>query len=159
MPNAGSIVGGGVLCPASTITLTDGSAGGAWSSSSASATVTSGIVTGVTVGTSTISYVVTNSCGTATATSTVTVSPLPNAGTISGSSNVCIGSIITLTDGTLGGSWSTGNANATVVGGVVTGVSAGGDTIGYLVTNSCGSATATSIITVNPLPSAGVITY
>ena len=159
LPLVGTIGGGSLLCFGSVVTLTNSVTGGAWSSSNATANVVSGVVTGVSIGTDTISYLVTNSCGSIAATKTITVSPLPNAGTIIGGSNVCIGNIIALTDGTTGGTWTSGNTNATVVGGIVTGVTSGTDTIGYLVTNACGSATASALITINPAPNAGVITY
>jgi hypothetical protein len=83
-----------------------------------------------------------------TGTATVTILPLPTAGTISGPTSVATGSVITLTDGTSGGTWSSSNTHATVGStGVVTGVSAGSVTISYAVTNSCGTAYATHAIT------------
>ena len=158
LPSAGSITGTSSVCAGSTITLIDAIAGGAWSSSNASATVSGGIVTGVSAGIDTISYSVTNMCGIATASKTITVNPLPSAGTIMGSSNVCVGSTITLTDVAPGGVWNSSNATAIVSGGIVTGVSAGADTINYTVTNMCGIATTNKTITINQLPSAGTIT-
>jgi uncharacterized protein YjdB len=155
--NAGTISGPSSVCPASIITLTDGVAGGVWSATNIHATVAGGIVTGVTAGVDTIIYTVTDGCGTAIATTTVTVNSLPNAGTISGPSGVCVASVITLTDGVTGGVWSARNIHATVANGIVTGVTAGIDTIMYTVTNGCGKDTATKIVTVNPLPNAGTI--
>jgi hypothetical protein len=156
LPAAGTITGASSVCVAATTTLTDVTAGGIWSSSNTTATVSTGVVTGVTAGTDTIRYTVTNTCGTAIASKTITINPLPSAGTITGSSSVCIGATTTLTDGTTGGVWSSGS-RATVLGGVVTGVSSGVDTIKYAVTNVCGTATAIKTITVNPLPVAGSI--
>ena len=109
---------------------------------------TGGLVTGVAAGTTTISYTVTNSCGIVAATATVTVNPAPAAGTITGPSTVAVGSSITLTDAVTGGTWSAGNADATVTGGVVLGVTAGAVNISYTVTNGCGSATAIKLVTV-----------
>jgi hypothetical protein len=140
------------------ITLTDAATGGTWSASNTNATVVAGVVTGATTGVDTISYTVTNSCGTDIATKTITVNPLPNAGTITGLSVVCVGSSITLTDAAAGGTWSASNTHATVAAGVVTGSTTGIDTISYTVTNSCGTDIATKTITVNPLPYAGTIT-
>ncbi len=154
----GTITGATAVCAGATITLTDVAAGGAWSSSNTTAAVTGGIVTGVTAGTDTISYAVTNTCGTMAATYTITINPLPAAGTITGASSVCQGVTITLTDAASGGVWSSSNTSATVSGGVVFGVSAGVDTISYAVTITCGTATATKAVTINPLPSAGTIT-
>jgi len=87
---------------------------------------------------------------------------LPAAGTISGASTVCSGSTITLTDaGSVGtGSWSSSNTGIASVNtsGIVTGIASGSVTITYTATNSCGSASTYSVITVNSLPSAGTIT-
>ncbi|MCD6013746.1 MAG: surface protein, partial [Flavipsychrobacter sp.] len=158
LPNAGSIFGASVVCAGSSITLTNSVSGGTWSSSNANATVSAGgVVTGVTAGANTITYTVTNSCGTAITTQPLTISPLPNAGNIIGASSVCVGSSITLSGVVAGGSWSSSNANATVFGGVVTGVAAGTNMISYAVTNSCGTDVTTKTITVNPLPNAGSI--
>ena len=161
-PSAGTISGSSTLCIGATTTLTDGVSGGTWSSSStATATVNStGTVTGVANGTTLISYTVTNACGSATTTKSVTVNLTASGGTITGATSVCAGSTTTLIDGTSGGVWtSSSTAVATVTaGGMVTGVSAGSVTISYGVTSSCGTATATYTITVNPLPNAGTIT-
>lgn len=156
-PDAGSISGPSGVCTGAFITLTDGATGGAWSASNSNAAVIGGVATGVTAGIDTIMYTVTNGCGTATATKTVTVNALPNAGSVSGASSVCTGSFITLTDGAAGGAWSASNGNAAVIGGIVTGVAAGVDTIMYTVTGGCGTATATKTITINTLPNAGSI--
>jgi endoglucanase len=73
--SAGTISGGSSVAMGTTITLTNSVSGGAWSSSSTgvASVSSSGVVTGVTAGTATISYVVAGSCGTATATRAVTV--------------------------------------------------------------------------------------
>ncbi len=153
VPTAGTITGPTNVCPGATITLSDATSGGTWSASNTNATVSGlGVVTGVTSGTVVISYSVVASCGTAVATYTVTVDPLPNAGTIVGSANVCVGSSITLTDAVPGGTWSASNANATVSStGVVTGVTAGAVTISYSVTSVCGTIAAILNINVNPI--------
>jgi len=155
--NAGAITGPSSICMGSSITLTDSVAGGMWSSSNARALVAGGLVTGVAAGLDTIRYVIANSCGIDTATKIITVNQLPNAGNIIGSSSVCVGAVTTLVDGAPGGIWNSSNATATVSGGLVTGVTSGIDTISYLVSNTCGTNTATKIMTVNPLPDAGVI--
>ena len=156
-PNAGTISGISIVCAGSNTTLTDAIVGGLWSANNTHVTVLGGIVTGVTTGIDTIRYTVTNSCGSDTATKMVTINPLPNAGSISGLSLVCTGSTLTLTDATTGGNWSATNFNANIIGGVVTGVVAGLDTIRYIVTNTCGSDTASKLITINPSPNAGII--
>ena len=62
----------------------------------------------------------------------LTVIPLPVAGTITGTTNVCVSSTITLTDAATGGVWSSSSVTATVSGGAVFGVSVGIDTIKYI---------------------------
>ncbi len=70
LPASGTITGADSVCPGAIITLADSSGGGSWSSSgTAVATInTTGQVTGVSTGSVTISYSVTNSCGAAYAT-------------------------------------------------------------------------------------------
>ncbi len=173
---AGTITGTAVVCEAATTTLSNATIGGAWSSSNtAVATVgTTGVVSGVAAGTATISYAYTNSCGTDHTTKVVTVNPLPAAGTITGTAVVCESattidesSMTTLNNATTGGVWTSSNTAVATVGTagaaaptarIVTGMSAGTATISYTYTNSCGSAYATQVVTVNPLPAAGTIT-
>lgn len=85
---------------------------------------------------------------------------LPSSGTITGTATVCAGSTITLSNAATGGVWSSSATGVATVGstGVVTGVAAGTAIIIYTTTNSCGSAVATIVVTVNALPSAGSIT-
>ena len=165
LANAGTISGAASVCTGLSTTFTSsGSAGGTWSSSNpsvASVNSTTGVVVGVAAGSATISYSVTTVCNSATASATITVNPVPNAGTISGASAVCIGANINLSSNVSGGSWSssaTSVATVDPVTGKVTGVAVGNATITYTVTTSCGTATATSTITVNPLPDAGTVT-
>jgi hypothetical protein len=81
----------------------------------------------------------------------------PNAGTITGDSEVCSGSTMWLTRSVPGGAWSAMNSSATVSAyGMVTAVSAGIDTIRYGVSNSCVTSYATKIITVNALPTPAI---
>lgn len=164
LPVAGTITGPSAVCASSTITLSGSVGTGIWSSSgTATVTAISGFsasATGVTAGTATISYTVTNSCGTAYATKVITVDPLPVAGTISGPGIVCQGSTITLSTSGSGGSWTAVPSSVATVSsaGVVYGVGPGTATISYTVTNSCGTVAASTIITVNPLPTVAPIT-
>ncbi len=155
IPAPGTITGPGQVCIGQAITLADTIPGGVWSSTNGSAAVTGGTVTGVIAGVDTISYVVSNICGSAASTHVVTVNPLPDAGTINGPSVVCVGDTIQLTDAVSGGIWSSWNSNATVVSGRVIGITAGIDTIIYTYTNMCGTATVKFGIQVDPLPDAG----
>ena len=163
LPIAGTITGAGTVCTGSTITLSDAVTGGSWvSGSTAIATVnSSGVVTGVSAGTVTISYYVSSTCATSIATATVTVSTSSASGTITGLGAVCPGANITLTaTGTAGGTWVSGNtARATVSStGVVHGISSGSVVISYSVTGSCGTVYATKTITVSNLPTVAAIT-
>ena len=150
------------VCVGSATTLNNTTTGGVWSSSNTNATVGSGtgIVTGATAGTSTISYTMSNGCGSISATTLVTINPLPTTpGAITGTLNVCAGSNTTLSDTTGGGVWSSTSGTIASIGtsGIVTGVASGNTTISYTITNGCGSAAATAVVTVNPLPAAGTI--
>lgn len=88
----------------------------------------------------------------------VTVTALPVADPIAGAMEVCTGATITLT-GPGSGDWYAANGNATVSGGAVMGVTAGVDTILYVVTNMCAADTAALQVTVNEAPAtAGTIT-
>ena len=150
LPNAGSLSGGSSVCVGSSITLTSTVSGGFWGASNGSATVIGGVVTGMMYGVDTISYSDTNSCGINTVTQLVTVNGAPLAGPVTGPSALCVGGTITLAGGTIGGSWSSSNGNATVSAiGAVAGVAGGTSVISYITSGACGSDTATLIITVD----------
>lgn len=96
------ITGPSSLCSGSTITLANATKLGVWSSSSTNATVSKGVVTGVSAGTANISYTTATSCATHSATKTITVntSSAPSV-TVSTTANpgniVCTGESVTLT--------------------------------------------------------------
>ena len=146
-PSPASITGASNLCMGTTITVADGTPGGRWSSSSAMATVNSasGLVTGVSAGTAIISYIMPSGCN---ATTSVTVYPVAN---ITGSTNLCQGSTITLANTVTGGTWSSllGTASIDAVTGVVLGLSSGTTMITYTTPRGCIS---TLVINVNGLP-------
>jgi gliding motility-associated-like protein len=157
LPVAAIISGPTVVCVGSSIVLTASVPGGTWSSTGGVTVSTTGTVSGLTVGTATISYAITNSCGTTVTTKIITVNPLPNAGAISGGPMVCTSNTITMSATITGGTWScTSNASITSSG-VLTGITAGTATVSYTVTNSCGTAIATTIVTINATPPAGTI--
>ena len=141
------ITGGTTVCTGSTISLTAYPPGGSWSSGNTGiATVsTSGIVTGLSAGVTDIYY----SNGSCTAYHTVTVNGA--AAAISGSSAICIGSTITLTDATTGGYWISGNTLLATVSsaGVVTGVAAGVLNIYYTMGTTLSGCTAEHTVTVS----------
>ncbi len=73
-PVVADISGSSSVCIGSTTNLSNSTNGGVWSSSSLSiATVTSGVVTAVAAGSTTIRYAVTNACGTTTVSFPITV--------------------------------------------------------------------------------------
>jgi hypothetical protein len=128
-----------------------------WSSSATGvATVSStGVVTGVSAGTTTITYMNNNGC---IKTATFTVNPLPTS--ISGTLSACVGATSTLTGaGTPHPTtpWTSSVPGvATVSGsGVVTGILAGTTTITYMNSNGC---TISATFTVNPLPATPTVT-
>ncbi|MBX2904627.1 MAG: T9SS type A sorting domain-containing protein [Taibaiella sp.] len=141
------ITGTATVCVGSTTSLACATPGGAWTSTTPTvATISSGgVVTGIAVGTSTISYTV-SGC---TVTRIVTVSAAPDAGTISGVTSACIGMTTSLSSSVSGGTWSSSTPGVGTVSttGVVAGIAAGTTVISYTVTNGCGTATAT--VTVN----------
>ena len=152
------ITGFPIACVGTQTTLHDATGGGLWSSTNPSvATVglTSGIVTGVSVGTATISY---NVSGIASVI-VVTINPAPFAGSVSGPSQVCAGQHISLTDPVPGGTWSSGAPIVASVDGSgnVMGISGGTVAISYTVSNSSCSVAAIEIVTVHALPPAGAI--
>lgn len=158
LPQAGILTGLSTVCTGQAITLLPSVSSGVWSASNGLATVSGGVVTGVNPGLDTISYAVTNGCGTDIVTTVVTINLSPSVNPITGLNNVCAGQTITLLNTTPGGTWSASNGHATVAGGVVTGVNTGVDTITYTITNGCGTVTATHAVTVDTLPPAGTIT-
>lgn len=161
LPSAGFISGPSDVCAGSTITLSDTTAGGLWSSSNGNAILVSGTVTGAVAGVDTISYAVSNCYGTSYATQAITINPLPDAGTITGPSAVCAGDSITLADSAAGGAWSDSNpaiASIDPTSEVAHGLAAGVDTVSYSVTNICGTAVALLPLAVLPFPDAGTIT-
>jgi uncharacterized protein YjdB len=134
-PLPAAITGTMKVCVSLTTNLSDGGSG-TWSSSNGNANIDllTGTASGVTAGTSTITYTLPTSC---IATAVVTVNPLPVP--ISGPEGVCIGLTATFLDGTAGGTWSISNFNATIgaTSGVATGVNAGVAVISYSLPTGC----------------------
>ncbi len=150
------ITGASTVCAGSTISLTDGTSSGTWSSSSTSLSIGSGsgVVTGLSGGTATVSYSLSTGC---TATTSVTVNPSPVA--ITGITNVCVGSTTSLSDAG-GGNWSSSNTTVGAVNaitGVVTGLSGGTTSITYSFLTGC-SAETTVTVDLLPLSITGMTT-
>lgn len=150
-PLPAAISGPSGICQASTVTMTDATAGGTWASSTpavATAVSGTGAVTGVMAGNTLISYILTTGCY---VTQLVSVTALPAP--VSGVSTVCEGSTILLSDVTGGGTWGSGSPSVATIAstGLVTGVSAGTVNMTYMLPLGC---IATKIITVNAVPAA-----
>lgn len=163
-PDAGTISGQSYTCNGLPVTLTNTATGGTWTSDNTTiATIdpTAGTVTAVSAGIVTISYSVTNICGTAHATFKDTIYAIPSAGAITGSDSVCAGSSIILTDMAAGGVWTSDNTTIATVSstGTVNGVTPGNATISYSVTTPCGNATATLAIKVKSLAACNVYVH
>ncbi len=143
-----AISGTSSVCVGAGISQSASPAGGVWSASNTNVAIdaVTGNVTGITSGTSIITYTVAGICFSI---KTITVNPLPAA--ITGPSGVCLGSNITLTNATAGGTWSASNVIVAVgaTTGVVAGSSAGTSVVTYTIPTGC---YITSVITVNSLP-------
>ncbi|MBE2290452.1 MAG: Ig-like domain-containing protein [Chitinophagaceae bacterium] len=152
MPAA--ITGTNSLCSGSTTTLSSSTIGGTWSSSDTTiattgpaATSSSATVSGLAVGTSTISYYLAG----CSATKTVSVNAGPGA--ITGNNSICVGGTSTLSASTGGGTWSSSATGIASIGtsGVVTAIATGTATITYRTSSSCYS---TRTVSVNSAPAA-----
>ncbi len=167
-PTVGAISGAATVCTGSTITLSDATSGGKWTSANAlqaSVDSSTGVVTGIAATNSVnINYTVTNVGG---CSATVNYPIRVNAGTViskntPATSSLCVGSTVTITNGTANGYWSSNNTSVATVNsstGVVTAVKAGTATIQYVVVNGVGcSSVANTTVTVNTLPTLSVST-
>ena len=77
---------------------------------------------------------------------------LPDAGTITGPTAVCLGSTITLSSTIAGGLWSSNNMAIGTVGsmsGILGGIAPGTDTVLYQITNTCGNVSTAAFISVD----------
>ena len=139
------ITGTTTLCVGGTTTLSDATAGGAWSSSNtAIATVSAtGVVSGVATGGATITY------GNPTCYVTIPVT-VNLIAPITGTLTVCQGATTTLADAAGAGTWASGTTTVATISatGVVTGVSGGTSIITFTAASGCAT---TAVVTVNPI--------
>ena len=179
--SAGSLSGNQSICSegggspqspnVNTTTFSSTVSGGTWSSSDNSvATVNSstGVVTGISAGTATITYSLAFSSGgcsgsTATSSRTVTVTTAANAGSVNGTLTLCTGgssSTSQLSSTVSGGVWSSSNTAIFTVNstGLLTAVAPGTANVIYTVTGTggCGIATTSRSVTVTSF-TAGVL--
>ena len=139
-----AITGPTSVCQGQTITLTDAAPGGTWTSASANVSVgaSTGVITGISGGTASITYTVASGCSTSTIIAINPISP------IAGPSSVCQGLTITLTDATPGGTWYSASPTIATIGstGIVTGIASGlSATISYYMASGCTVTTVVSV--------------
>ncbi|MBL7691710.1 MAG: T9SS type A sorting domain-containing protein [Flavipsychrobacter sp.] len=142
------------------LVLSNTTPGGAWASADTMIAkfTTGSTIKGIDTGVTTVTYTVSNTCGTTSATSPMHVGPLPNAGVITGPDTVCVGSTISLDASVAGGTWvSLHDTLATIVlfndtTGRVTGVELGKDTVVYYVTTAFGRSSIKKPVYVNDRP-------
>ncbi len=151
------VLGTATVCFGSSTALSSFTPGGVWSSDNTSvATVDGvGVVSTITTGTVNISYTVTNMCGSASSSALVTAeSPLTTIPAITGPTSFCEGTFVTLSNTMTGGAWSSDNVSIATINsaGLAGGVAAGTATIAYTVSNTCNTASVTTLLTINPLP-------
>ena len=149
-PLPAAITGTASVCVGNTTTLADLTGTSSWTSSLPGiATIggTTGVVTGVAPGTTTIVF--TNPATGCNISQVVTVNAAVAA--IGGPSVLCQGSTAILTETTTGGTWSSFDPTVASIGatGIVTGVAGGVTTITYMLPSGC---YATTLVSVNPLP-------
>lgn len=148
LPSA--ITGSMGVCIGFTTNLSSTPFGGTWSTSNANASAApGGVISGVALGTSEVTYTLPTGCISA---ATVTVNSLPAP--IMGNDGVCVGAVQNLSSATPGGTWSSSNtsriaANATT--GDIAGVTIGSATITYHLGSGCH---VTKDVTVNGNPPA-----
>lgn len=146
----GPITGPATVCQGATIVLGNSVPGGTWTSGFtpvATVGLTTGVVTGVSVGGAPITYAV----GTCTVTTTIGVNPNPAPIDPATPIAICVGATAVVSDVTGGGTWSSTTGAATISsGGLITGVAAGVTTISY----TYAGCAATKNVTINPNPPA-----
>jgi len=150
-PMPANIHGAPNVCIGYSITLTDSTEGGTWSTAETGIgdiDTLSGVLFGNAVGTATITYTASTGC---LATTTEIVNPLP--GPIEGPTAVCQYFTTLLSDAVPGGTWHSGSSIAAIgsSSGVVTGVTAGTALVTYFLGTGC---TTSVVVTVNPAPAA-----
>ncbi len=151
-----AISGADTICRGTTTTLTDSVASGTWTSSNpaiASVSVT-GLVTAIAAGLDTITYSLTNSCGTTTSSKTILIQRRASA-IAGGTDTFCRGSVIAYSDSAVGGTWTTSNSVVATINtsGSLTARAAGTDSVIYTLTNICGTSSTYKEITVERQPS------
>jgi|GEM_PF-1430355 len=163
---AGQLSGPGFVCARSSVNLTSTVSGGTWTSSDTGVVTVnaqSGVATGVSAGTATITYTIAGNavCSSASQSMSITINAAPVPGVIGGPGVLCLGTSANFTSTVAGGVWSSSNPLVATVGtgGLVTAVSTGSTIIRYTVSGASGCPDTTSVrtVTVTSQVSAGTI--
>ncbi|MBS7788265.1 T9SS type A sorting domain-containing protein [Flavobacterium sp. CYK-55] len=161
-PEAGVLSGVQNICVGNSTSFTSTVAGGTWSSSNTNvATVnpTTGVVTGVTAGTATMTYTVlgTGGCPNVSSLRTVSVSADAVAANLQGFQGICVGTHTVYVADQPGGTWTSSNMLIATVDstGFVLGISPGVATIYYTLPGSggCSNVTSSRSVVVSAAPS------
>jgi len=161
LPFTGAITGGPNVCVGASVVFTDTVTGGTWTLTNNDASVASILtdcnINGLRPGKDTIYYTVTDSFCTAHASLDITIIALPTSAITGGFPVICTGSNDTLTGLPPGGTWTLSNTtnasfDSVAGGGILTGLTAGADTLTYMVTNYCGTAIAVLPFETDTLP-------
>lgn len=145
-----AISGASAVCRGSTITQTDATAGGTWSSSNGSVVTigaSSGVLSGIAVGTALVSYTTSAGCSLS---KPITVNPVPVIST----TQLCMADVTTLSGGIAGGTWTSSNTAVAIVdssSGIATAIATGTSILTYQLATGCKD---TRVLTVNPVPAA-----
>lgn len=151
----GPIIGPSSVCVGSFTVLSDSTTGGSWSSSNTAVAIigsSSRVVSGMSAGTTTITY----SGPGIFATKLITINPIPAP--ISGPTNVCVYSAATYTDATVGGIWSSSDTMVAKIDpatGNDTFLTAGAAMIIYTLPTGC---LTTVTVIANAVPNAETVT-
>ncbi len=163
LPTVASISGPASVCAGGTITLTDATTGGVWTSGSTGiATVnTSGVVTGVGAGSAIISYTVTNGFGcVARATATVTVNVGISATiTPAGPTTFCTGGSVVLNANTGTGytyQWQLGGTPITAATNASYTASVAGNYTVVIRSGACAATSSATTVTINTVYAAPI---
>ena len=149
------ITGVATMCLGYTTSLTDATPGGVWTSSNTLvATVnTTGLVSSVGGGTSTISYTAAG----CTSTVLVTVNTAP---AITGVTLICAGGSSTLADAVTGGTWTSSNTGVATIGaasGLVTAIAPGATIITYVTPAGCVTTTTVNVFVLSNIGGTQVV--
>ena len=149
------IIGTNSVCVGNSSTLLPSIQGGSWSITSGSSLVSivNGTLTTINTGEATVIYTLSNNDGGCQDSIKITVQPLPDAGSLSGNNQICLGSQTTLTPSITGGTWSVSNDTIASVDqqGNVLGISIGTVLVNYTLTseNGCISTVSKSVEIIN----------